>query len=56
MCHFVINPLQKYDKVIMCAMFLCRFVVCIFIRITLCITAVWFYFQIGSKTNRLLLY
>lgn len=24
MRHFVINPLQKYDKVIICAMFLCR--------------------------------
>ena len=56
MCHFVINPLQKYDKVIMCAMFLCCFVAWASIGIALCVAVVWFYFQIGSKTNRLLLY
>ena len=44
MRHFVINPLQKYDKVIICAMFLCCFVVWTFIGITLRAAAVWFYF------------
>ena len=44
LCHFVINPLQKYDKVIICAMFLCCFVAWASIGIALCVAVVWFYF------------